>query len=45
MARRQASDDMDEVAEEAGPQMEAVRINVLGAGQEVGRSCVVVSYM
>lgn len=46
MSKRAAPDD-DDGGEAAAAANDAgsVRINVLGAGQEVGRSCVVISYM
>jgi hypothetical protein len=44
MAKRRASGDL-EAGEPGGDGVAVARINVLGAGQEVGRSCVVISYM
>jgi predicted metal-dependent RNase len=41
MAKRRASKELEAVIE---PDLDGVRINPLGAGQEVGRSCIHLSY-
>jgi predicted metal-dependent RNase len=44
MAKRKASAELDALAAGA-PAGAVVKITPLGAGQEVGRSCIIVEYM
>jgi predicted metal-dependent RNase len=45
MAKRKASEDLGALQGGGGAPAAAVKITPLGAGQEVGRSCIILEYM
>lgn len=45
MAKRKASLELDALEAAGGDPSAVVKITPLGAGQEVGRSCIIVEYM
>lgn len=44
MAKRRASQELAAVAPDDGSEESEVRIKPLGAGQEVGRSCIILEF-